>query len=240
MEVPSTEVQNNFGRYLKLAWFEDIIVTKNGKETVVIKRYEAPGQKKAPIVAEQAEAYVWDKEKITYEDFVQLQESSENRYEYIDGEVYLLSSPNYDHQRIVMELSNILYNYFKGQSCRPLTAPFDVTLTRDNNKNVVQPDIVVICDTENISEKGKYTGVPALVLEVLSPSTRKKDMLKKLHLYVETGVKEYWMVSPSAKEVYVYSIEELDITEYHAYKGGDTAVSLVFAGLSVPLLQLFS
>lgn len=240
MEIPSTEVQNNFGRFMKLAWFEDVIVTKNGKATVVIKRYEEPGKMPAQIVAEKAEAYVWDKEKITYEDFVKLQEASENRYEYIDGEVYLLSAPNYDHQRIVMEISNILYNYFRGQSCRPLTAPFDVTLTKDNNKNVVQPDIVVICDTENISEKGKYLGVPTLVLEVLSPSTKRKDMLKKLNLYVESGVSEYWMVNPDSREVYIYTMEEYDIKEHHAYKGAEEAVSLTFAGLSIPLTQLFA
>lgn len=173
MEITSTEAQNNFGRYLKLAWFEDIIITKNGKKTVVVRRYEDPG-KDVSVVAERAESYSWDQEKITYEDFLMLSESSENRYEYIDGEVYLLASPTYDHQCIIMEISNVLYNYFKGKKCRPLTSPFDVTLSVSDNKNVVQPDMIVICDTENINEKGRYTGVPALVLEVLSDSTQKK------------------------------------------------------------------
>lgn len=239
MEITSTEAQNNFGRYLKLAWFEDIIITKNGKKTVVVTRFEEPGKKHNEIIAEKAESYIWDKEKITYEDFLILSESSENRYEYIDGEVYLLASPSYDHQNIIMEIVNIFYNYFKGKPCRPLTSPFDVTLSADNNKNVVQPDIVVICDTENINEKGRYTGVPTLVLEVLSESTHKKDMLKKLNLYLESGIKEYWIVNPLRKEVYLYCFEEREIKEYRVYRQIDDVPSLVFEGLNLPLSQIF-
>ncbi|MGI6554619.1 MAG: type II toxin-antitoxin system prevent-host-death family antitoxin [Bacillota bacterium] len=238
MEISSTEAQNNFGRYLKLAQFEDIIVTKNGKKAVVIKKYEEP-RKSSLTSAEGAETYDWKSEKISYEDFLKLTEESENRYEYIDGEVYLLASPSYDHQNIIMEISNAFYNWFKGKKCRPLTAPFDVTLIKDDNKNVVQPDIIVICDTENINEKGRYTGTPAMVVEVLSESTRQKDMLKKLDLYFHSGIQEYWIVSPFRKEVYTYSFEEKDIKEYLVYKETETAQSMIFEGLEISLRQIF-
>jgi len=239
MEVSSTEAQNNFGRYLKLAQFEDVIITKNGKKAAVIKRYEGP-QQDSLTIAEGAESYAWQTEKITYEDFLVLSEASENRYEYIDGEVYLLASPTYHHQSIIMEIINILYNYFKGKPCRPLTAPFDVTLSVEDNKNVVQPDIIVICDTENINEKGRYTGIPALVLEVLSESTQKKDMLKKLHLYLHAGVKEYWLVNPLRQEIYLYCFAGQDIQDYRVYKRAETAQSAIFQGLEVSLEQLFA
>lgn len=239
MEISSTEAQNNFGRYLKLAQFEDIIVTKNGKKAVVIKRYEEPG-KSALTIAEKAEGYTWQNEKISYDDFLKLTEASENRYEYIDGEVYLLTSPSYDHQSIIVEIVNAMYNYFKGKKCRPLTAPFDVTLTVDSGKNVVQPDIIVICDTENINEKRRYTGIPTLVVEVLSESTQKKDMLKKLNLYFHGGIKEYWIVNPLRKEVYAYFFAEQDIKEYRVYKGVDTVQSITFEGLEIPLEQMFA
>ena len=217
MEISSTEAQNNFGRYLKLAQFEDIIVTKNGKKAVVIKPYDKQ-ESSLPSVAEEAEKYDWKNEKISYEDFLKLSEESENRYEFIDGEVYLLASPSYDHQNIIMEMSNVFYNWFKGKKCRPLTAPFDVTLTKDDNKNVVQPDIIVICDTENINEKRRYTGTPAMVAEILSQSTQHKDMLKQLDLYCHSGIKEYWIVNPIRTEVYAYYIEEQEIKEYSVYK----------------------
>ncbi|MDO9533864.1 MAG: type II toxin-antitoxin system Phd/YefM family antitoxin [Bacillota bacterium] len=239
MEIKSTEAQNNFGRYIKLARFEDIIVTKNGKKTVVIKPYEDP-EKTFLTVAEKAEGYDWKSEKISYEDFLKLSEGSENRYEYIDEEVYLLASPSYDHQNIIMEISNVMYNWFKGKKCRPLTAPFDVTLTRDGNKNVVQPDIIVICDTENINEKRRYTGTPTMIIEVLSESTQKKDMLKKLNLYFHGGIKEYWIVNPLRKEVYAYCFEDQDIKDYRVYKGTEIVQSMAFEGLEIPLEQMFA
>lgn len=239
MEIKSTEVQNNFGRYLKLARFEDIIVTKNGKKTVVIKPYEEP-EKSFSTVAEKAEGYDWENDKISFEDFLNLSEGSENRYEYIDGEVYLLASPSYDHQNIIMEISNLMYNWFKGKKCRPLTAPFDITLTRDGSNNVVQPDIIVICDTEKINEKRRYTGTPTMIIEVLSESTQKKDMLKKLNLYFHGGIKEYWIVNPLRKEIYAYCFEDQDIKDYSVYKGNEVAQSMAFEGLEIPLEQIFA
>lgn len=132
------------------------------------------------------------------------------------------------------------YNYFKGKKCRPLTAPFDVTLTADGEKNVVQPDIIVICDTESINEKGRYTGIPTLLVEVLSESTQKKDMLKKLGLYLCADIKEYWIINPLRKEVYFYCFAEQDITDFRVYKGAETVQSITFDGLEIPLEQIFS
>lgn len=238
MEITSTEAQNNFGRYLKLSRFEDIIVTKNGKRIAIIKTFEE--HEKHPLtVAEKAVEYEWKHEKISYEDFLKLSEGSENRYEYIDGEVYLLASPSFDHQSIIMEISNVFYNWFKGKKCRPLTAPFDVTLSKDNDKNVVQPDIVVICDTENINEKGRYTGIPTLVVEILSESTQQRDLLKKLDLYFHGGIQEYWIVSPLRREVYTYFFKDEDIKEHRVYRGLETAESIVFEGLQVSLGQIW-
>jgi Uma2 family endonuclease len=239
MEVASTEVQNNFGMYLKLAQYEDVIVTKNGKKVVVIKAFTERA-KSYSTAAENAESYAWKKEKISYEDFLKLTEASENRYEYIDGEVYLLSSPSYDHQSIIVEVLNTMYNYFKSKKCRPLTAPFDVTLTIDENTNVVQPDIIVICDTEKINEKRRYTGIPALVMEVLSTSSQKNDMLKKLNLYLHAGIEEYWIVNPMRKEVYYYHFAEQDIKDYRVYKDNDTIQSIIFNGLTIPLKKIFT
>jgi len=238
MEIQSTEVQNNFGRYMKLAQFENIIVTKNGKRMVAIIPCDQLEGREASI-AEKSEVYDWKSEKISFEDFLKLSEESDKRYEYIDGEVYLLSSPSYDHQSIIVEMLNIRYNWFKGKECRPLTAPFDVTLTRHGDRNVVQPDIIVICDLENVNDKRRYTGTPTLVVEVLSVMTGRKDMLKKLDLYMNSGIREYWIVKPFHREAYVYSFEEKDIRDYRTFKGNETIKSPLFDGLEVPLEQIF-
>jgi len=199
MKVPSTEVQNNFGKYLKIAAeLEDVIITRNGYEVAKI----VPCEERA-VVAEEAASYIFNNRwKISYEEFLKMVENSDLRYEYIDGEVYLLSSPVYKHQVVVDEILVIFHIWFKGKKCRPLTSPFDVTLIKSkDNINVVQPDIIVICDTDKIDASGKYQGVPTLAVEVLSRSTRSKDMLKKLDLYMQTGIKEYWVVDPDKKEV---------------------------------------
>lgn len=248
MEVTSTEAQNNFGQYMKFAYFEDIIVTKNGKRTVVIKPYREE-QENASRVEEMAEAYKLENQKnencnpvirrISFEEFLKLSEESENRYEYIDGEVYLLASPSYSHQSIVVEILSVMHQWFKGKKCKALTSPFDVTLLKEDNKNVVQPDILVICDIENVNEKDRYMGVPTLVAEVLSESTRRKDMLKKLDLYLQSGVREYWVVNPFNREVYVYFISDRDIKDFYTYKGNETVKSIYFKGLEIPLEQIF-
>lgn len=127
MKVPSTEVQNNFGKYLKIASeLEDVIITRKGREVAKIVPIE-----ERTVIAEEAANYIYnDRWKLSYEEFLKMVENSELRYEYIDGEVYLLASPAYNHQVSVSELFVIFYNWFKGKKCRPLTSPFDVTLTK--------------------------------------------------------------------------------------------------------------
>lgn len=238
MEVASTEIQNNFGTYMKLAQYEDIIVKKNGRKVLIIKPYD-PAMEDRSLVAECAEKYSGVKEKISYDEFVKMSEQSDNRYEYIDGEVYLLSSPSYVHQKTVMKLSSIMCNWFRNKKCEPLSAPFDVTLSKDDRKNVTQPDILVICDRQNISETGKYTGTPSLVVEVVSPSTRNIDMLKKLDLYSGSGVAEYWIVNPLNKEVYVYVNKNKEIEDSRVYRNGEILYSQHFEGLEIPLSDVF-
>ncbi len=238
MKVSSTEVQNNFGKYLKIAAdLEDVIVTRNGYEIAKI----VPCEERSAI-AEEAANYIYnDRWKISYEEFLKLVENSDLRYEYIDGEVYLLSSPAYNHQTAVGEILAAFHNWFKGKKCRPLTSPFDVTLIKGkDNINVVQPDIIVICDTDRIDASGKYQGVPTLAVEVLSRSTRRKDMLKKLDLYMQTDVKEYWIVDPDKKEVSVYNFKKHDISDHDTFIGDMTVKSKVFEGLEIRLADIFA
>lgn len=237
MRVPSTEVQNHFGKYLKFVEAgEKVIVTRNGKDIAVLCNLQ-----NSDTVREDAAEYRTSEEKVTYEEFLDLTENSEQRFELIDGVVYNLTSPSYKHQHAVHELHGTFYNWFKGKSCTPLTSPFDITFDRDpDNICVVQPDLVVICDKHHIDEKGQYRGVPDLVIEVLSPSTRGKDMLKKLHLYQRSGVKEYWIVDPEHELVQIYVLTEHDIADSIVYtKYDDEAVSVAFSGLKVAMKDLF-
>lgn len=234
MRISSTEAQNNFGKYMDMAHNgEEVIVTKNGKDMI-----EMISRCSEDIVSESTVPY-GKEQRVSYEEFLELTENSELRYELIDGEVICLASPSYRHQVAVDEIHGNFYNWFKGKPCRALTSPFDVTLKKNNDFNVVQPDIIVICDTENVNEKGRYHGVPTLAVEVLSESSRRYDMLKKLDLYMQTGIKEYWMVDPMNKMVHVYSFKDQDISDYVVYTGNQIVKSVEFEGLEVKLEDVF-
>ncbi|WP_164667903.1 type II toxin-antitoxin system prevent-host-death family antitoxin [Virgibacillus doumboii] len=239
MKVPSTKVQNNFGKYLKFADAgEEIIVTKSGKDVARILTCHD-----TDTVREQQSEYRSSGDWVTYKEFLELTEESEQRFELIDGVVYNLASPSYKHQHAVHELHGPFYNWFKGKNCVPLTSPFDITLFKEeNNICVVQPDIVVICDMDNLDEKGKYKGTPTLVVEVLSPSTRSKDMLKKLELYKQCNVKEYWIVDTINEHVLIYLLENNDIINSKTYSKNARQMvrSEIFEGLNADLQDVFA
>lgn len=240
MIVPSTLIKNNFGKYLKYVEVrEEIIITKKGKSVAKLVPCE---EQKPEYVTEGSAEYCTKTGWVTYEEFLELTENSEQRFELIDGIVYNLASPAYDHQHAVHEIHGAFYNWFKGKECVPLTSPFDIELVKEEkNICVVQPDIIVICDKKNIGKKGKYSGVPTLVVEILSPSSRSKDMLKKLDLYKQCSVKEYWLVDTDNKQIMVYSLDNNDITGLKVYQKG--AVQFVesncFEGLKAALDDIF-
>ncbi|MEW5919672.1 MAG: type II toxin-antitoxin system Phd/YefM family antitoxin [Bacillota bacterium] len=244
MKVTSTELQNNFGKYLVLAAQEDIIITRNGMEIakltairdVVSDRDTLPG-----TVIEKAEEYGYGGRKASYEEFLELTRDTEERYEYIDGEIYLLASPKTAHQIALTELFVIFYNWFQGKKCTPLVAPYDITLKRHpENINVVQPDIMVICDLEEkLGEDDYYKGVPSLLVEILSESTRSKDLIKKLDLYMSCDVGEYWIVNPINKEVTVYLFADKNISSHTTYRKPEIVQSCIFKGLSAELNRIF-
>jgi prevent-host-death family protein len=242
MIVSTTDIQNNFGKYLKLSKYEEVIITKNGKKTAKLVTYTEKESEGRWLVGEGSPSYRPDGIRFTYEKYLKIVEESENRYEYIDGEIFLLASPLYPHQKAVKEIILQFGQWFQNKACEPLVSPFDVTLFRLENEekvNVVQPDILVICDPENIDELGKYTGVPTLVVEVLSDSTRSRDLVKKLDLYMESGIKEYWVINTSSAEIYIYAFVNNMIDKILAFKRDDIAESVTFPGLRVALKPVF-
>jgi prevent-host-death family protein len=247
MIVNSTELQNNFGKYLMLAAQEEIIITRNGREIARLASVSdmVSGSGAAPgTVAEQEERYSYGDYggiKASYEEFLKLTEETEERYEYIDGEFYLLASPKTAHQTALAELFGVFYTWFQGKRCIPLVAPYDINLKRNSGHiNIVQPDIMVICDLEEKLDKNDYyQGVPALVVEILSEGTRSKDLIKKLDLYMSCSVKEYWIVNPINREVTVYLFEDKKINSNITYRKTESARSRIFEGLSVELDRVF-
>ena len=134
----------------------------------------------------------------------------DERWELIEGTAWNMSAaPTRFHQGILAGLLQQIKNYTDGSGCEIHAAPFDVLLPEigeteeDDVTSVVQPDISVICDPGRLTDKGR-TGAPDWILEILSPSTSKKDFNNKMTLYQKHGVKEYWIVDPGNTFVHVY------------------------------------
>ena len=136
------------------------------------------------------------------------------RAELIDGQMYMMAPPTRMHQRITLELSTVINNYIKdkGGPCEVDIAPFAVFLNADD-KNYVEPDISIICDTDKLTDKG-CTGAPDWIIEIVSPGSRRMDYYTKLFKYRTAGVREYWIVDPEKNRITVYSFESDDTAEY--------------------------
>ena len=129
----------------------------------------------------------------------------------IDGVIYDVGAPTSIHQLIVTEIWKILREYIreKAGDCMPIASPIDVQLNCDD-KTMVQPDVLVVCDREKVIRRCIY-GAPDFIIEILSLTSRKKDMFTKLAKYKEAGVREYWLVDPDKKKVLVYDLEHEEL-----------------------------
>ncbi|EGD52093.1 protein of unknown function DUF820 [Thermoanaerobacter ethanolicus JW 200] len=179
--------------------------------------------------------------KYTYADY--LTWSEEERWEIINGVPYLQAAPTWQHQAVLLELARQFANYLQDKSCRVFTAPFDLRIPEANEKdeettNVVQPDIIIICDNSRLKKTGYY-GVPELIIEVVSPSTGQKDKIEKFNLYEKAGVKEYWIVEPDEKVVMVFTLEEGRYGRPQMYSEEDKVKVSIFDNLVIELKPVF-
>jgi len=139
------------------------------------------------------------------------------RVELIDGKFFRMESPSVNHQLVIGEISMQLKLCEKAHpgSCRVIFAPFDVQLDCDRY-TMLQPDIIVICDADKL-KKGLYFGAPDLIMEILSPSTKKHDSVLKLRKYKDAGVREYWLIDPERKKIIVYHFGDSNIVNFYDF-----------------------
>jgi Uma2 family endonuclease len=174
----------------------------------------------------------------TYKDYLSYNENE--RIEIIEGEIINMSpAPSRIHQEIISELHFRLKEYIKSNnlSCKVYPAPFDVILKNDdedifNSKNIVQPDISVICDKNKLTEKG-CTGSPDMIVEVISPYNPSNDYVRKLNLYEKFKVTEYWIINPMRKNVLVYVLTENGYDAPIAYTFSDKVKVNIYNTLEI-------
>ena len=183
----------------------------------------------------------------TYADYIRWQ--FKERVELIKGWIHKMSpAPSSYHQQVSIQIQSSIWNFLrKNKKCRIYPAPFDVLLFKNKDTDsqittVVQPDICVICDKTKIDNKG-CLGAPDLIVEILSPSTSKKDYNEKFNLYEENLVKEYWIVNPDAKSIEVFYLEKNNKYEsigiYNEYDGFSEVPVNIFPELKLSLKEIF-
>ncbi len=174
--------------------------------------------------------------QFTYEDYLNLPE--DRRYEIIDGELYMVPAPFTYHQKISRNLFNPICDYVEDhQLGEVLYAPVDILFSKTD---VVQPDIIFIAhENMHILKKENVQGAPDLVVEVLSPSSVKRDYEIKMKLYSRFGVKEYWIADPDAKSVHVYVLQDRLLSLHETYKYEDTLRSSLLQEITIPLKSVF-
>jgi Uma2 family endonuclease len=140
--------------------------------------------------------------RLTYDDFLHFPDDG-LRHEIIDGEHYVTPSPNTRHQELVGRLYFEMALHLRSHPAqgRVFLAPFDVVMSR---WDVVEPDLLVVTgDQREIVTEQNVQGVPALVVEIPLPGTRRRDEGVKRELFARSGVREYWLVDPDGDTVRV-------------------------------------
>lgn len=186
-----------------------------------------------------------DNKLYTYEDYLKF--SEDEIVEIIDGRISAMSpAPSRIHQEIIMEISAEIRNYIKSNngSCKVYPAPFDVVLIDEDqdakeSKNIVQPDISVICDKNKLTDKG-CTGSPDMIVEIISQYNPRNDYIKKLNLYEQFNVKEYWIVNPMKKNILVYTLTENGYGMPDMYTFNDKVKVNIYDDLEIDFKSLFS
>ena len=178
--------------------------------------------------------------KFTYADFLHFPDDGK-RHEIIDGEHYVTPSPNIKHQRVAGNLHALLWLHLKGHSLGSVfTAPLDVVLS---DLDVVEPDLLYIShERASVLTAQHVRGAPDLVVEILSPGTRRVDEITKRRLYERSNVREYWVVDPELDTIKIYRRAEESFVRVAelSVEHGDTLTTPLLPELAIPLADVFA
>jgi len=178
------------------------------------------------------------KVKYIYEDLLNLPDDL-NRYEIIEGELYMTPAPSTKHQGVQRELGQVLYNFIKKRDLGTIFyAPCDVVLS---NTDVVEPDLLFISKKRKsiITEKN-IQGAPDLVVEIISPNTKNIDRINKKKLYEKYGVREYWIVDPEDEKVEVWTLEGKEFRLLGEFTRKQTLKSKMLSGVRTKVDRIFA
>ena len=175
-------------------------------------------------------------QRLTYEDYANAPD--DERYELIDGELIVVPGSNMPHQDSQRDLGFYMVGFVKRNNLgKVYYSDTDVVLS---DTNVVKPDLLFISrEREHIITYANVQGAPDLVVEILSPSTSRRDWNEKRELYAKHGVKEYIVMDPSNKIVWRMVLKDGTLEIENTYYEGDTIESSVLEGFIVAVNDIF-
>ena len=178
--------------------------------------------------------------KLTYDDFLLFPDDGK-RHELIEGEHYVTAAPNLKHQAVSANLLGQIWTHLqKNRIGKVYAAPLDVVFS---HFDVVEPDLLFVSETRReVLTSKNVQGAPDLVVEIGSPSTRRRDEKLKHQLYERFNVTEYWVVDPDIDVVRVYRLESgkyLRAQEL-SLDHGDVLTTPLLPGLELPLSRIFA
>ncbi len=180
-----------------------------------------------------------EKTYFTYADYKELELNEGERFEIIRGKAFAMPAPNASHQAILAALASQFSDFLQDKPHKVYPAPYDVRLfykEDESDDTVVQPDIVIVCDEKKRGKEG-CRGAPDLAVEILSPSNTAIEMERKLNLYREAGVREYWVVDPENLSLTVYCFRETG--SIYNYKNTAKVPVAILPGLNIELERVF-
>ena len=196
-------------RKQELGYTNEMLAEKSGVPLGTIQKIFG-GSTRAPRRAtiEKLENALLEKKPIpprgphTLEDYYALPDGT--RVELIDGIFYDMAAPSALHQELMLILAMLLKEHVRKKhgGCKVFAAPYDVQLDCDD-RTMVEPDVMVICDVKKVTMRCCF-GAPDLVMEILSPATRRRDLTLKASKYQNAGVREYWVIDPKEEKLIVY------------------------------------
>ena len=172
--------------------------------------------------------------KLTYEDYCLLPDDG-RRHEIIDGEHYVNASPNTRHHRAGKRIAMAMASHAESRGIGEVFwAPYDVVLSAFD---VVVPDIIFVSDArKHIVTDANIKGAPDLVIEILSPSTRKYDEIVKFKRYDAMGIPEYWIVDPEREVVKIFRRTSRG---YALVPAAENLTTPLIPGFSISISEIF-
>ena len=161
---------------------------------------------------------------VTPEQFEVMDKDERLNYELIDGIVMMSPSPSFEHQTISNKLVFKLNLQLENTPCQPLYE-YDIRV----NQDIYKPDVMVFCQEND--------ELPRIVFEIISPTSKHRDLVTKVAKYEQAGIAEYWILDPKSRSITVHDFVG---GETEIYIIGDTIHSKAIPGIVIAVADIFS